>query len=52
MKTVDALKDLYVALGGDEGDVAELVTIPAILSKIAEIIPDAIAHDNSGGGGA
>lgn len=52
MKTVDALKGLYVALGGDAGDVAELVTIPAILSKIAEIIPDAIAHDNSGGGDA
>ena len=52
MKTVDALRNLYVALGGDEEDVAELVTIPAIISKIAEIVPDAIAHDNSGGGGA
>lgn len=52
MKTVDALKDLYVALGGDAGDVAELVTIPAILSKIAGIVPDVIARDNSGGGGA
>lgn len=50
MKTVDALKDLYVALGGDAGDVAELVTIPAILSKIAEIIPDAITQDSGGGG--
>lgn len=52
MKTVDALKDVYVALGGDEGDVAELVTIPAILYKIAGIIPDVITHDNSGGGDA
>lgn len=52
MKTVDALKDVYVALGGDEGDVAELVTIPAILSKIAEIVPDAIAQSSNGGGDA
>ena len=50
MKTVDALRNLYVAFGGDKKDVAELVTIPAILYKIAEIIPVTIAQDNSGGG--
>lgn len=49
MKTVDALKDLYVALGGNEGDVANVVTSPAIISKIAEIIPDAIAQGSGGG---
>ena len=33
--TVKALKAIYVALGGSEEDVAELLTIPAVLGAIA-----------------
>ena len=34
--TLDALRNLYVALGGDADDVENLVTIPDLINKIAE----------------
>jgi hypothetical protein len=34
--TVDALKALYVALGGDASDVADLNVIPDVINKIAQ----------------
>lgn len=37
MTTVDALKGLYVALGGSAEDVADLVLIPDVINAIAEL---------------
>lgn len=34
-RTVDALRSLYVALGGSSADVADLVIIPDLINKIA-----------------
>lgn len=43
MKTiVEALKDLYVALGGKEQDVANLVLNPDVIEKIAAAAGDAV----------
>lgn len=36
--TIDALKNLYVALGGDADDVENLVIIPNMINAIAELI--------------
>lgn len=33
--TIDALRNLYVALGGDAEDVADLVIIPDLINAIA-----------------
>lgn len=53
--TLDALRGLYVALGGDADDVANLVTIPdlikAISTQVATVVgtkelPDVDADDN------
>lgn len=38
MNTVEALRAVYVALGGDSADVADIVTTPELLTKIATII--------------
>lgn len=38
MKTVDALKTLYAALGGDLDDVAELDLIPEVIYAIATLV--------------
>ena len=35
--TVDALKNLYVALGGTAADVAEVVLIPDMINAIAAL---------------
>ena len=35
--TVDALKTLYVALGGDADDVAEITLIPDMINAIATV---------------
>lgn len=40
--TVDALRALFVALGGSSADVADLVTIPDLINAIA-------AHVSAGG---
>lgn len=37
MTTVDALKRLYVALGGSAEDVADLVIIPDVINAIADL---------------
>jgi hypothetical protein len=36
--TVEALRAVYVALGGDSADVADIVTTPEIITMIATII--------------
>lgn len=54
MKTVEALKAVYVSLGGDEDDVAEITLIPDMIEKIAEVaetataaeLPEVTAADN------
>jgi len=38
MNTVEALRAVYVALGGDSADVADIVTTPEIITMIATII--------------
>ena len=35
--TIDALKNLYVALGGDADDVAEITIIPDMINAIATV---------------
>ena len=37
LTNVDALKGLYVALGGDVADVANLTTTPELLAKISVV---------------
>ena len=37
-KTIDALRNLYVALGGTASDVANIVIIPDLINAIAELI--------------
>lgn len=53
--TLDALRGLYVALGGDADDVANLVTIPDLIkvisTQVATVVgtkelPDVDADDN------
>ena len=38
MNTVEALRAVYVALGGDSADVADIVTTPEMITMIATII--------------
>ena len=53
-KTIDALRNLYVALGGDLDDVSDLVIIPDMINAIAALIasgataelPEVTADDN------
>lgn len=35
--TVDALKNLYVALGGEAADVADITLIPDMINAIADL---------------
>lgn len=52
--TVKALKNLYVALGGDVGDVANVSRIPDMIEAVATVaetatakeLPDVTADDN------
>lgn len=39
--TITALKNLYVALGGNAADVANKVTIPDMINAIATVAPSA-----------
>ena len=36
--TVEALRAVYVALGGDSADVADIVTTPEVITKIATLL--------------
>ena len=52
MNTIEALKKLYVALGGEAADVASLTIIPDMINAISEIVhgvarlPEVTADDN------
>ncbi len=47
-KTIDALKNLYVALGGSADDVADVVIIPDMINAIAtQVTANASANANS-----
>lgn len=43
--TVQALQNLYVALGGTADDVANLVTIPDMINAIATVAGTAVAPE-------
>lgn len=43
--TITALKTLYVALGGDAGDVANLHRIPDMINAIATVAETAVAPE-------
>lgn len=45
IKTVDALKTLYVALGGDASDVADISLIPDMITAIATVAAAAAAQE-------
>lgn len=45
--TIDALKALYVALGGDADDVADLVIIPDLIAAIADKVEDVVEAANA-----
>lgn len=40
MTTVEALKELYVALGGESRDIADLVVIPEVILAISVLVAD------------
>lgn len=43
LKNVDALKTLYVALGGDADDVADITKIPDMIEAIATVAENVVA---------
>lgn len=45
MLTIDALKAIYVALGGNASTVANMTLIPDVLNAIATVIPAATAAE-------
>lgn len=45
LNTIDALKALYVALGGDADDVADLTIIPELIAAIATQVEIATAKE-------
>lgn len=44
-KTIDALRNLYVALGGDADDVADFVIIPDMINAIAALIASGVTAE-------
>lgn len=44
-RTVDALKNLYVVLGGDADDVANITLIPDMINAIATVAATATAKE-------
>lgn len=44
-KTIDALKNLYVALGGEAETVANITIIPEMINAIAELDFSALTSD-------
>lgn len=47
LNTIEALKALYVALGGDADDVADLTIIPELIAAIAEKVEDVVEAANA-----
>lgn len=45
--TVEALKALYVALGGSADDVANITIIPDMINAIAEVAADVVSAANA-----
>lgn len=43
--TVEALRALYVALGGNSADVANIVVTPELITAIATVVTTAIAAE-------
>lgn len=43
--TIKALQNLYVALGGDADDVADIVLIPDMINAIATVVVTAVAKE-------
>jgi len=43
--TIDALRNLYVALGGDADDVENLVIIPDLINAIAALITSGATNE-------
>ena len=47
LKNVDALKALYVALGGTASDVADVNKIPDMIMEIATVAADVVSAANA-----
>lgn len=47
--TVVALQNLYVALGGEAADVANIVTIPEMINAIADLKSSQLTNEESEG---
>lgn len=45
MGNVEALKGLYVALGGDADDVADIMLISDMITEIAKVVATAVAKE-------
>lgn len=45
MTTVDALKEIYAALGGTADNVSEIDTIPEMLSAIATLVSSGATNE-------
>lgn len=45
MGNVEALKGLYVALGGDADDVADITLISDMITEIAKVVATAVAKE-------
>jgi len=48
-RTIDALKNLYVSLGGTASDVANMTYIPDLINAIATVAANLVAAVNAEG---